>query len=98
MNRINAHILVHGLVQGVYYRYSLKKAAVNNSVTGWARNLTDGRVEALLQGDKEKVEKVIEWAREGPPRARVSKVEVEWDVPAKIHEVFRIRSTKKTWL
>lgn len=95
MNRTSARILVHGMVQGVYYRQSLKRTALSNSVTGWARNLTDGRVEALLQGDKKNIEKIIQWAREGPPRSHVSKVEVEWDVPAKTYDKFKVRSTKK---
>ncbi len=95
MNRTSARILAYGLVQGVYYRQSLKESAENNSVTGWTRNLTDGRVEALLQGDKDNIEKVIQWAWDGPPGARVSKVEVEWNVPAKTYKAFKIRSTKK---
>ncbi len=90
MKKVCAHLLVSGIVQGVYYRYSMLKEAKSNAVSGWVRNLPDGRVEAHLQGRKEDVEAVILWAKKGPPGARVSEVEVEWVVPQKEYSDFNI--------
>jgi acylphosphatase len=70
-------ILVSGRVQGVGFRYALADVARECSVTGWVRNRRDGRVEALLAGTAEAVDRVIGWARQGPPAAKVSAVEVE---------------------
>ncbi len=90
MKKVCAHLLVSGIVQGVYYRYSMLKEAKSKAVSGWVRNLPDGRVEAHLQGRKEDVEAVILWAKKGPPGARVSEVEVEWVVPQKEYSDFDI--------
>lgn len=69
-------IRIRGLVHGVYFRASMANLANDEGITGWVRNLTDGSVEAFLEGDEESVERVIEWARHGPPGARVDSVEV----------------------
>lgn len=90
MKQVCAHVLVSGIVQGVYYRYSMLKEAKNNAVSGWVRNLPDGRVEAHLQGQKEDVEAVILWAKKGPPGAQVTEVEVEWGVPDKEYNDFDV--------
>lgn len=65
-----------GMVQGVFFRDSLRTVAEQEAVTGWVRNLPDRRVEAVLEGDEEGVKRVIEWSRRGPPSARVDQVEV----------------------
>ncbi|UNC91612.1 acylphosphatase [Candidatus Contubernalis alkaliaceticus] len=91
MERVSVHVFINGLVQGVYFRKSLKEEALKNNVTGWARNLPDSRVEAVLQGRKEDVKKVVNWAKHGPPRARVTEVEEDWQCPAKEYKKFRIR-------
>jgi acylphosphatase len=64
-------------VQGVWYRESCRETAVARGVTGWIRNLSDGRVEAVLEGPPAAVEAVVEWCREGPRHARVDRVDVE---------------------
>jgi acylphosphatase len=69
-------IRVSGRVQGVGYRVSLQDEAQKHDISGWVRNRSDGRVEALLQGSPEAVEALIAWARRGPPGARVSDVAV----------------------
>lgn len=69
--------LVSGKVQGVWYRRSTQEQALRHGVTGYARNLPDGRVEVLLCGRREAVSAVSEWLRQGPPRARVTHVELE---------------------
>ncbi len=76
---VRAHIYVSGLVQGVFFRASMQDVARSIGVTGWVRNLPDGRVEAVIEGEEDKVLKVIEWARRGPPLARVKDVKIEWE-------------------
>jgi acylphosphatase len=75
---IRARILVSGKVQGVYYRQTTKEVAQRNGLTGWVRNLADGRVEAVFEGDESSVNKTIEWCRSGPPNARVQVVDVSF--------------------
>jgi len=70
------HLLVSGKVQGVFFRQSLKVVAKNNNVLGWVRNLKDGRVEAILEGDNKSINSVIEWTRIGPANSRVDDIEV----------------------
>ena len=69
-------IFVTGKVQGVFFRQALKVVAKKNDVFGWVRNLDDGRVEAVLEGDEEKVSRLVEWAHGGPANARVKDVEI----------------------
>ncbi len=78
---MRAHLRVRGRVQGVYFRASLKRQADALGVGGWARNLADGSVEALLDGMHDAVEATIAWARTGPPGAFVESVEVSWPAP-----------------
>ncbi|PHV10480.1 acylphosphatase [Chitinimonas sp. BJB300] len=71
------HLLIHGRVQGVGYRYALEAMAHSLHLHGWVRNRLDGTVEAVLQGPEESVAALIAWAKQGPPTADVSKVDVE---------------------
>jgi acylphosphatase len=71
-----AHVLVSGKVQGVFFRSSTKDKAEELGLSGWVRNLPDGRVEAIFEGEKEEVDKVVEWSRKGPEYARVAGVEI----------------------
>jgi acylphosphatase len=70
------HLRITGIVHGVFFRASMAEVAANNGVTGWVRNKTDGTVEAFLEGDEDSVGRVVQWARKGPPRARVDSVRV----------------------
>lgn len=77
-----ARVLVSGFVQGVFYRASCAYEARKHDVGGFARNLMDGRVEVVLEGEESSVLEMIEWCRKGPPSARVDGVTVEWSEPA----------------
>jgi len=68
-------------VQGVWYRGSCAEQARALGISGWARNLPDGRVEIAAEGDPEAVDKLVEWCRHGPPAARVTAVEVQAEAP-----------------
>ncbi len=68
------HVWIEGRVQGVFFRANTKKKADRAGISGWVRNLSDGRVEAVLEGDKEKVSDVLEWMRRGPRLASVEDV------------------------
>jgi acylphosphatase len=74
MHMISLQIRVSGRVQGVGYRQSLRHVAQRGGVRGWVRNRANGTVEALLQGSAESVNTVVEWARHGPPAARVTEI------------------------
>jgi acylphosphatase len=63
-------------VQGVFFRDETRRLAVKHNVTGWVRNTYDGRVEAVFEGEKEAVEKLVEFCQRGPPYAKVTKIEV----------------------
>lgn len=73
---IRAHVLVSGKVQGVFFRSSTQDKAEELSVSGWVRNLADGRVEAVFEGEKEDIEKMVEWCRKGPEYAKVTGIEI----------------------
>lgn len=68
---------VHGRVQGVWFRESMRLEAERLEVTGWVRNAPDGTVEAVIQGAPDAVEALIDWARRGPPLARVDGVDID---------------------
>jgi acylphosphatase len=75
---VRAHVTVSGMVQGVFFRASTRDKARRLGVTGWVRNLYDGRVECLVEGDEDAVSQLISWCRHGPPGAHVTDVEIEW--------------------
>ena len=74
-----AHVFIDGRVQGVFYRAFTRELAHNLGLNGWVRNLRDGRVEAVFEGDKKMIEQAIEECYAGPPGARVSHIEVDWE-------------------
>lgn len=78
MDTLRARVVVHGLVQGVWFRQSTKDEADRIGVYGWVRNLADGTVEALFEGEKKKVEEIVGWCHRGPSGAEVTKVDIAW--------------------
>jgi acylphosphatase len=87
--RRRVHVIVSGRVQGVFYRATCIERARALRLGGWVRNLVDGRVEASFEGPPDDVEAIVAWCREGPPRARVTAIEVE-DQPAIGEDTFRV--------
>jgi acylphosphatase len=73
---ITRHLLIEGHVQGVGYRAAMRAEAERLGLTGWVRNRADGSVEAIAEGPAETLERLIAWARIGPPAARVSAVRI----------------------
>lgn len=71
-------ILVHGVVQGVGYRYNTRTEATELGLTGYVKNLSSGSVEIVAEGDRPQLEQLLAWAQQGPAAARVSRVEVEY--------------------
>ncbi|MBI5436005.1 MAG: acylphosphatase [Nitrosomonadales bacterium] len=72
-------LVIHGRVQGVFFRDSMRREAQRLGVAGWARNRSDGTVEAAVQGESADVDAIVRWARRGPERAQVELVEIEPD-------------------
>lgn len=75
--KIRAHAIISGRVQGVFFRMETMRAAQRIGVFGWVRNLRDGTVEAVFEGDKTRVDAILNWCKEGPPHAQVTSVNVE---------------------
>lgn len=71
------HLVMHGRVQGVWYRDSMRREAEALKVSGWVRNRSDGTVEAMVQGAADAVDALVRWAQRGPQLAQVERVEVE---------------------
>lgn len=79
--RTAVRVRVRGLVHGVYFRASLSELASAEEVSGWVRNVDDGSVEAVLEGSEDSINRLLEWARRGPPGARVDSIQVSKTEP-----------------
>ena len=79
MVKARAHVSVSGQVQGVFFRQATKRQAENQGATGWVRNLPDGRVEAVFEGEENAVKALVDFCRTGPPGASVAEVSVSWE-------------------
>jgi acylphosphatase len=86
---VAVRVKIKGLVHGVSYRASMAQVAAEVGVKGWVRNVSDGSVEAYLEGDEKNLKRLLDWARLGPSRARVDRVDVEKAMPRN-HRDFRI--------
>ncbi|MET0324367.1 MAG: acylphosphatase [Ilumatobacteraceae bacterium] len=87
---VRAHVVVTGLVQGVWYRESCRREATERGVSGWVTNRTDGSVEAVFEGPEAAVAEVVSWCRMGPPRAEVTGIDVQQEPPEGLAG-FRVR-------
>ena len=74
-----AHVYISGDVQGVFFRDSARQKAQQLGLSGWVKNLPDGRVEALFEGPSQEVREMVRWCEQGPPHAAVENVEVNLD-------------------
>ncbi len=74
-----AHVRVSGRVQGVFFRDATRQKAEQLSLTGWVKNLPDGRVEALFEGPSERVREMVHWCEQGPRNASVDNVDVDFE-------------------
>ena len=79
MEKARVRVIVEGRVQGVLFRYHTQETAFNLDLKGWVKNRRDGSVEAVFEGDKEKVDQIIRWCHRGPSGARVTKVHLYWE-------------------
>jgi acylphosphatase len=91
MEKISAQIVIHGRVQGVYFRAFTRDEARSLGLTGWVRNLWDGGVEACFEGDKEKVDQMVAWCWHGFPPSRVEQVDVTYGPYSGAFDSFQIR-------
>ncbi|MGE3153089.1 MAG: acylphosphatase [Nitrospiraceae bacterium] len=87
---IRARVLVSGIVQGVAFRAFTQRQALRLNLHGGVRNLDDGRVEAIVEGSRKNVDALIVLLGQGPPMAKVERVEVEWSSPAGSEQPFQI--------
>ncbi|MGC1123015.1 MAG: acylphosphatase [Candidatus Methanofastidiosia archaeon] len=86
-----AHLFISGRVQGVFFRSNTRKKALELGLGGWVRNLNDGRVEAVFEGEESAIEKVIDWCHRGPSYASVDDAEVYWEEFRDEFQTFSIR-------
>jgi acylphosphatase len=78
-SRVRAHVFVRGRVQGVFFRQNTQHQAEILGVKGWVRNLPDGSVEAIFEGDETSVNRIVEYCRHGPSPAKVQNFEVRYE-------------------
>ncbi|WP_448590590.1 acylphosphatase [Thermoflexus hugenholtzii] len=88
---VRLHAIVHGIVQGVNFRYYTRLRAEALGLSGWVANRSDGTVEVVAEGPRPAVEALLDFLRQGPPAARVDYVETYWEKPTGEFRGFRIR-------
>ncbi len=88
--RARAHVFISGVVQGVFFRATTRDEATRLGLTGWVRNLPDGRVEAVFEGSREAVGRMLQWCARGPPGAEVKSVDTKWEEPTGEFDSFSI--------
>jgi len=89
--KARAHVFVTGRVQGVFFRSATKHNADRHDVKGWVSNLPDHRVEAVFEGEKEAVQKLIEFCKHGPLGAKVANIDLTWETYTGTFDKFRIK-------
>lgn len=89
--KAHAHVLISGRVQGVFFRSQTKHNADRHDVKGWIRNLPDGRVEAVFEGEKDAVQTLIEFCKHGPAGARVTDLDLTWETYTGEYDRFKMK-------
>jgi acylphosphatase len=82
MDKVRKHLIISGRVQGVFFRSSTQDKAASLGLSGWVRNTSDGKVEAVFEGDREAVDEMISWCHKGPSPASVDKVRISEEAPS----------------
>jgi acylphosphatase len=90
IENVRAHVIISGRVQGVGFRYDTQWAAQGIGVCGWVRNRRDGSVEAVIEGEKARVDRMLDWCRRGSAPSRVAAVDVDWEEPTGEFATFAI--------
>ncbi len=90
MENKRVHLLIHGRVQGVFFRASAQQKAQELELSGWVRNNSDGSVEIMAEGEGDRIDSIIEWCRIGPAQAVVKHVSINWEPPEGESQDFRI--------
>lgn len=90
MKNVRCHVRIDGRVQGVCFRMDTRRAALERNLTGWVKNLPDGRVEAVFEGKEADVTSMLKWCEIGPPLAHVTKTTVEWEPYAGEFDTFDV--------
>ena len=91
MSLMQIHIFITGRVQGVFFRQSTRVMAITNNVNGWVRNLDDGRVEIVAQGQEQDIDNLTNWCRTGPANSRVDEFEQKEESITEEFENFEVR-------
>ena len=87
---VRAHVVIHGRVQGVFFRMETARAAKKSGVSGWVRNRPDGSVEAIFEGDRARVDQILKWCKKGPPLSDVKHLDVKWEPATREYKGFEI--------
>ncbi len=90
MGKARIHMIVIGVVQGVFFRASLIEKARSLGLTGWVKNLVTGEVECIAEGEKESLDYLLGWSKHGPPGAVVERVDIAWENPTGEFSNFRV--------
>lgn len=90
-NVVRVHLAINGRVQGVFYRASTRATAMALGVNGWVRNMPDGSVEAVAEGEADAVEQLATWCRQGPGGAFVTDVTIKRETPTGEFRSFEVR-------
>jgi acylphosphatase len=85
------HIVIEGVVQGVFFRAGTKGKSCKLGLTGWVKNCPDGIVVAVFEGDIDKIDQIVEWCKKGPPGAVVRNTETIWEQPTGDYDSFTIK-------
>jgi acylphosphatase len=91
MEKARLHVIVHGRVQGIFFRSNTQKQASKLGLKGWVRNNPDRTVEVVAEGNKDDLKKLLAWCSKGPLMAGVENVEAKWEKPTGEFEHFSIR-------